>query len=166
VFKKLFSKEEIIFEDLCETKSVKVGNIYLDMNERLSDVSDQEKQLSKLLKINPASPDIQSLQEQIAKGHSYQFIGRVGLFCPMKPGTGGGVLYRESDGKYFAVTGTTGYRWLEAETVKLLHKENDIDISYYERLCDEAVKSISEYGNFDSFVNDPVSEWPDIEVPF
>lgn len=32
VFKELFSKEEIEFDDLCETKSVSKGRIYLDMN--------------------------------------------------------------------------------------------------------------------------------------
>lgn len=137
VFKKLFSKEDILFEDLCETKSVKAGNIYLDMNEKLS-------------------PD----------QHDYYFIGRVGLFCPVKPGCGGGVLYREKDGKYYAVTGTTGYRWMEAEMVKTLEKESDIDRSYYEKLCDEAVEAINTYGSFDIFVNADLSEWPDIELPF
>lgn len=33
VFKKLFSKEDITFDDLCETKSVRKGTLYLDMNE-------------------------------------------------------------------------------------------------------------------------------------
>ncbi len=47
VFKKLFNKEEILFEDLCETKSVSSA-LYLDMNEGLPDVSEYEKELSKL----------------------------------------------------------------------------------------------------------------------
>lgn len=167
VFKKLFSHEEIVFDDLCETKSVKVGNIYIDMNEKLSDVSDKEAQLTKLLKMDPVpTEEVEELRKQIAKGHCYSFVGRVGLFCPIKPGCGGGVLYRESEGKYFAVTGTTGYRWMEAEMVKSLHKENDIDISYYERLCDEAVKAIETYGDFNMFVNSPISEWPDVDLPF
>lgn len=170
VFKTLFSKEEITFEDMCETKSVKVGNIYLDMNEKLTDVSEQEKELAKLLKIkDPDKVDqivVEKLKKQIEKGHNYCFVGRVGLFCPMKPGTGGGVLYRESEGKYYAVTGTSGYRWMEAEMVKTLHKEADIDTSYYEHLCDEAVKTISQYGDFDAFVNLPWTEWPDIDLPF
>ena len=29
--------------------------------------------------------------------HDYQFVGRVGLFCPIKPGHGGGILYREKE---------------------------------------------------------------------
>ena len=36
VFKKLFSKEEITFEDMCETKSV-TSALYLDMNEGMPD---------------------------------------------------------------------------------------------------------------------------------
>ena len=38
VFKKLFSREEIAFEDMCETKSVS-SSLYLDLNEGLPDVS-------------------------------------------------------------------------------------------------------------------------------
>ena len=49
VFKKLFSKEPIEFEDLCTTKSV-TSSLYLDMNESLPDVSAEEKELNKLLK--------------------------------------------------------------------------------------------------------------------
>lgn len=49
VFKHLFSGEEIKFEDLCETKTV-TSALYLDMNEKLSDVSVFEKDLEKLQK--------------------------------------------------------------------------------------------------------------------
>lgn len=37
VFKKLFSKEDILFSDMCETKSV-TSSLYLDMNEEISDL--------------------------------------------------------------------------------------------------------------------------------
>jgi hypothetical protein len=85
--------------------------------------------------------------------HNYQFVGRVGQFCPMKPGTGGGILLREKEGKYYAVTGTKGYRWLESEIVKELGKENDIDKSYYESLVVDAKDSIKTYGDFEWFVS-------------
>lgn len=49
VFKKLFSHEDISFRDLCETKTV-TSSLYLDMNEKLSDVSGFEKDLEKLQK--------------------------------------------------------------------------------------------------------------------
>lgn len=121
-FKTLFSHEEIIFDDLCETKSV-TSSMYLDMNEDLPEGE-----------------------------HNYQFVGRTGQFCPIKPGCGGGILLREKDGKYSAVGGTKGYRFLESEVVRTLGRENDIDRTYYTKLVDDAVASISEYGNFDEFV--------------
>ena len=49
VFKKLFSKEPIEFKDMCETKSV-TSALYLDMNENLPDVSEQEKDLERIVK--------------------------------------------------------------------------------------------------------------------
>ena len=133
-FKMLFSKEPIEFSDLCETKEVNTA-IYLDKNELL-----------------PFGE------------HDYQFIGKVGSFCPIKPGCGGGILLREKKDKegnvkYDSVTGTlkpdkTPYRWLEAEYVKTLGKEDDIDKSYHKRLVDDAVLAISQYCDFEQFVAD------------
>ena len=60
---------------------------------------------------------------------------------------------REKDGKYYAATGSKGYRWLESEMVKTLGKEGDIDKSYYNHLVDEAVETISKYGDFEWFVS-------------
>jgi hypothetical protein len=90
----------------------------------------------------------------IADGHDYRFVGKVGSFCPMKEGTGGGVLYREGEDKagnkkYFAATGSKGYRWMESEMVETLGKENDIDRSYYDGLVNDAVAAISQYGDFE-----------------
>ena len=172
VFKKLFSKEEISFDDLCETKSVAKGVIYLDMNEDLPDVSEYEKEKEKLFKrINDPSRlsenmtaecnRIEELTSLIDNGHNYIFVGKVGRFCPIKPGCNGGILYRENEGKYFAVTGTKGYRWLESELVQELGRENDIDNSYYENLANEAVESIAEYGDYEWFVSEePYTEEP------
>ena len=78
----------------------------------------------------------------IEKGHDYHFIGKVGQFCPMKDGYGAGLLMREKDGRYYAATGSKGYRWMESEMVKELGKEDGIDRSYYDKLVDEAVKTI------------------------
>ena len=158
VFKKLFSHEDIIFDDMCETKSVSAGVINLDMNENLPDATEYEKEKNKILKesdlSNAKRERLRELDALIAQSHNYIFIGRVGLFCPIKPGANGGILYREKDGKYYAVTGTSGYRWLEAEQVKLLGKEADIDRSYYDALCDAAIEDISKYGDFEWFASD------------
>ena len=95
VFKTLFSKENIVFDDLCETKSV-TSALYLDLNEQLEDVSEYEKELTKLEQkfkkgdISEAEFNTYSetLKEKIAKGHDYKFIGKVGNFCPILPGKG------------------------------------------------------------------------------
>ncbi len=75
---------------------------------------------------------------------------------------------REKDGKYNAATGTKGYRWKESETVKTMGLEEDIDTGYFRALVDDAIATINEYGDFDSFVADQPS-WIDItsdELPF
>ena len=171
VFKKLFSKEPIEFEDMCETKSV-TSALYLDMNEGLPDVSELEKELERIVKRakefgvtmdlsgNSGDAELDPLVKEIAKGHNYHFIGKVGQFCPVKPGCGGGILLRETENKktgekgYAAATGSKGFRWLESEMVRELGKENDIDRTYYNNLVDEAVKSLSSYGDFERFVAD------------
>ena len=176
VFKKLFSREEIIFEDMCETKAVNTA-LYLDMNENLPDVSEYErvralrgksqadgpytKKEARLLESYLSWTD-DDLDKEIAKGHNYRFIGKVGSFCPIKAERGGGILYREKDGKYYAATGSKGYRWLEAEMVKEFGKEDAIDRSYYDNLVTEAARSIAEHGNFEWFVSDD----PYIAPPF
>ena len=169
VFKSLFSKEPIEFEDMCETKSVSTS-LYLDMNENLPDVSTYEKEFAKaesdykkgLLSDTMFESICEGLNEQIAAGHDYKFIGKVGSFCPIKPGCGGGLLCREKDGKYYAATGSKGYRWLEAEMVSTLEKEADIDTSYYENLVSDAIGTIVAYGDFEWFVSDD----PYISPPF
>ena len=93
------------------------------------------------------------LLDEIAKGHNYIFVGKNGRFCPIIPGYGGGWLVREKDGKYSAVTGTKGFRWMESENVKLLDKERYIDRTYYNILVDKAVETITKYGDFEWFIN-------------
>ena len=124
VFKKLFSKEDLTFEDLCVTKSV-TSSLYLDMNENLPEGE-----------------------------HNYIFVGKVGQFCPIKPGCGGGLLMREKDGKYYAATGTKGYRWLESEMVFGLNKLDDIDESHFKAMADTAIDTIKKYGDYEWFVSD------------
>lgn len=154
VFKKLFSKEGILFDDLCETKSV-TSSLYLDMNENLPDVSSLEKELNKVLKNSPGDENlINNLKEEIAKGHNYRFIGKVGRFCPIKPGCGGGLLMREKDGKYYSATGAKGYRWLEAEIVSSLGRTDDIDEGHFKEMADAAIDTIKKYGDYEWFVSD------------
>ena len=175
VFKSLFSQEPILFEDMCETKSVTTA-LYLDMNESImpEDYLKLEKELLKLNKALEKSyyqpeesknyipePERNSMEDRIKDlrgildaAHDYHFVGKVGSFCPIKPGHNGGVLLREKDGRFSAATGSKGYRWLEAEMVQTLGKEKSIDKRFYIEMADKAVDAINNYGDFDWFVSD------------
>jgi hypothetical protein len=103
------------------------------------------------------------MNENTTDEHDYQFIGKIGSFCPIRPGANGGELLREGTDKegnlkYSSATGAKGYRWLEAEVVKTLGKVDDIDRSYYDKLVDGAVSAISKYGDFEWFISDNVEE--------
>ena len=124
IFKTLFSKEPLVLDDKCETKSVSTA-MYLDFNEKLPEGE-----------------------------HNYHFVGKAGYFCPVRPGTGGGELLREKDGKYSAVGGTKGYRWKEAEVVKALNLEDSLDERYYRALTDSAIRDISQYVDFELFTDE------------
>lgn len=145
VFKTLFSKDPIQFEDLCETKSVSKGAIYLDKNEGLAEGE-----------------------------HNYIFVGRVGQFCPIKPGCGGALLVREAgakdngETKYDSVTGAKDYRWLESEMVYNLHLEDAVDRSYFDKMATKAIEAISEYGDFEQFASNDLGEppWQKPDIPW
>lgn len=191
VFKTMFTKEPINFDDLCETKSVGKGTIYLDMNEGFENVADYELALKvdkkimssygsknkesfeevynsltdkekKLEHMMSSREGRKELKESVSDEHDYHFVGRVGQFCPIKPGKGGGVLYRVDNDKYYAVTGTKGYRWLESEVIRGAHREEDIDRSYYESLVNDAIETISFLGDYEWFVSDD----PYVSPPF
>lgn len=126
VFKKLFTHEKIEFDDLCQTIAVSNGGeLDLDFNENLPEGE-----------------------------HDYKFVGKVGRFCPVKEGCGGAQLFRMKDDKYFAPSGTKGYRWLESEDVLTNNIQNEIDMSYYDKLANEAIETISEFGDFEKFAID------------
>lgn len=145
VFKTLFSHEPVVFVDLCQTKTVSKGAIYLDKNEDLPEGE-----------------------------HKYIFVGRVGSFCPIKPGCGGAVLLRESgvndagEKTYAAVGGSKGYRWLESEMVHELQMEKDIDRSYFDKMADDAADAIAKYGDYELFVADDAGmpPWQKPDMPW
>ena len=173
VFKTLFSGEQVTFDDMCETKKVKGAAIYIDTNEKLPDVSAYEKELARRMGIEVTeteeehvtsekkrkkkneleSVDISELESRISEGHDYHFVGRVGRFCPIKPGHGGGILTVLRDGKYSAVSGSKGYRWLESEVIQSLGREKDIDLNYYESLCTKSIEKIEKFGSFERFID-------------
>jgi hypothetical protein len=125
VFKTLFSGEELTFDDFCESKNVVQGTMYLD----------REDQKSEKLPLDRSR---------------MRHLGRTGRFVPVLDG--GGTLYRVKDEKYYAVTGTKGHKWIDAEIARSM-PDLKIDMSYFEKLKDEAVKTIEEFGSFEEFVS-------------
>jgi hypothetical protein len=129
VFKQLFGQgdDEIGFDDFCETKQVTKGAMYLDFD---------------------------SVQPMVTveTPPEMKFVGRTGRFVPVKEGFGGALLYRVQDDKKYAVAGTKGYLWLEAETARDLPL-SAIDMEYFENLLEEARKTINKFGNVDEFVS-------------
>ena len=166
VFKTLFSREPIAFEDKCVTVAVTSRDaLYLDFNENLEDVSELEE-ARKLLTTqkNKYTRREQSLMEKyqtysiedidkmISAGHSYKFVGKVGQFCPMKPGSNAGLLMAiDKAGQYSAPGGTKGYRFMESEYVREHGLEDYISNEYFKDLADAAIDSINKFGDFEWF---------------
>lgn len=160
VFKKLFSGEPWDISDLAQKKKAAKGALYLDFNEDFPDITAELKELKKLTKngignwsgeydkapeeIKPNLDRIKALETYISEQHNYKFIGRVGQFVPIKPGCGGAELLCNRDGKYVAVAGTTGYRFKEYAYVVANHLEDEIDMSYYDNMCDELKNDICD----------------------
>lgn len=126
VYKTLFSREEITFKDMQEAKSVQAGVIYLDYT------------------------GLDDTPAEVSEGNQRIFIGKTGLFTPMKHG--GGVLLRVNDDKEYAVTGTKGYLWMESEQVAKLNKQKDIDKTFYMNQVEAAIEQIKKYGDYEWFV--------------
>lgn len=126
VFKTLFTKEEITFDDLCETKNVTQGTMYLDF-------------------LNDGNPS-ETLSEMV-------HVGRTGSFVPVK--TRGAYLWRVKDGKQYAVTGTKGYVWIEREMAKAreVPYSEFVDYTYFETLVKEAREAIEQYGSYEAFIS-------------
>lgn len=125
VFKTLFSKEPIEFDDYRETKTVTTA-LYLDFDD------DEED-------------DTPMALADIPKGK--HFVGKAGSFIPVTKN--GGLLLREKNGEFYSATGAKGYRWMEGDMVKTLKLEDNIDMSYFKNLVDKAVDKISEFGDFE-----------------
>jgi len=84
----------------------------------------------------------------ISNPDGLQFVGKISRFVPIKEGTGKGEgqLLRVNEDKQYAVTGTKGWLWLEAEKVRELGLEEAIDMSYFEELCNKAQESLRAVG--------------------
>lgn len=126
VYKTLFSKQDLTFDDFCETKQVTKGVMYLDFEYE-----------DKVAALNTGE---------------MKHIGRIGRFIPVLREFGlGGTLWRIQDGKQYAVSGTKGYLWMEAEQALDQGVNPEIDTGYHEGLVNDAIKAINKYGDFEKF---------------
>ena len=138
VFKNLFSGEAVKFNDLCETKQVMSPWVmHLDMN-----------------------PDLATPTEPYA---GLVHVGRTGSFVPVLEGGGDLVKVKDGQGKPYAVTGTKGYKWVEAEQLKaqvtidmpffdLEVLAGVIDMSFFDELVAEAKATIGKYVSYEELV--------------
>jgi hypothetical protein len=124
VFKTLFSGKKLTFDDYCENRSVIQGSMYLDKENQDAKVSELDYRYMR-------------------------HVGRTGRFVPVLQE--GGTLYRVKDDKYYAVSGTKGFKWMEAELAQTV-PDLQIDMSYFGKLANEAVKTIEQFGSFEEFV--------------
>jgi energy-coupling factor transporter ATP-binding protein EcfA2 len=124
IFKSLFSGEKLGFDDYCESRSVIQGTMYLDREEHEKD--------------------------EALDHHNMRHVGRTGRFVPVLEG--GGTLLRVKEDRYYAVTGTKGHKWIEAEIAQSM-PDLKIDMTYFEKLKAEAIKTIEQFGSFQEFVS-------------
>jgi hypothetical protein len=124
IFKTLFSGEDLTFDDFCESKNVVQGLMYLDTKERTKD--------------------------EVLTAKDMRFVGRTGRFVPVVEG--GGTLYRVKDEKYYAVAGTKGHKWIDAEIAQSMDNLQ-IDMSYFEKLKAEAIKTVEQFGSFQELIH-------------
>lgn len=136
VFKTLFSNENLEFDDYCEGKSVNKGAMYLDKH---------HQEIPKV-KTGETIPEFENLLAKM------RHIGKTGLFVPVLES--GGILYRVYDNKFYAVSGTKGHQWMEADgAVEMGEKDKlKIDMTYFEKLREDAIATIEKFGSFEEFI--------------
>lgn len=153
IFKTLFSKEDLDIWDYQVIKEV-TGKMYIDDNYDLPDVTELEKEYAKVSKKGTATEEeLTNLKYNIAKGHNFKFIGKIGGFIPTIEG---GTLWNVSAKTKGFVTGTKGYRF--TETMDYLEYKDSghihMDLSFWQDAADKAKKHISEYVDYDVLVSE------------
>lgn len=116
---------EILFDDMCETKSVQTA-LYLG-----GETEDDDCEPRFVGKVGQFCP--------MKQGCGSRKLLR------KAEGKDGSV-------KYAAVVGTKDNYWMESELVKTLHLEDQIDHSYYDKLVTKAIETINKYGDYERFV--------------
>lgn len=129
VFKTLFTNEELTFDDVCETRSVTQGSMYLDFE-----------------------------MEEPPNKASMVHVGRTGSFIPVKEG-GGALWRVKDDkyyhvtgtkGHFWIEREMAKERYGSDEDIVNVH----VDLDYFEKLRQEAFEAIDYYGSFNRFVKE------------
>jgi phage/plasmid-associated DNA primase len=124
VYKTLFTNETVLFDDFCETRSVKQGVMYLDFND---------------------DPEIRK--------KDLVHVGRTGAFMPVNHG-GGRLLRVNVDKEYAVTgTKGHFWIEREAAHERELADELEIDMAFFDKLKDDAVAQIEKYGPYSEFVS-------------
>ncbi len=80
-------------------------------------------------------------------------VGRTGSFMPVT--YDGGTLWRVQDDKLYHVAGTKGYSWIDRELAEYRKGIDELftDMSYFERLKNDAIETIEKFVEFERFVS-------------
>ena len=127
VFDMMFGDGATEFEKLREARHVKKGSIYIESEEQFNEIQD--------------GADDPTTEERIDQMH---FVGRTGVFYPVKPGFGGGLLWRVQDGHLYSVSNTKGHLWKEAH----LTRPHELDETYYQETVEKAMQAIVNVGSY------------------
>lgn len=135
VFKTLFSKEEIEFQDLCETKSANTA-MYLNFNENTG-----ENNYVFVGKVGSFAP--------VREGTNGGLLVRTQA---LKEGENSELDIISPGFKAVAVAGTTGFRWKERNVIRVNQLEDQINYEYWYQQAENARKTISKFGNVEEFL--------------
>jgi len=85
--------------------------------------------------------------EEVHDHTKMRHIGKTGLFVPVN--SKGGMLWRVNEDKYYTVSGTKGHLWVEADVAASLGNDLKVDLGYFNKLKDAAIKTIENFGSFE-----------------
>lgn len=139
VFDMMFGDGATEFDSLREARHVKKGSIYIESEEQFNEIQD--------------GADDPTTEERIDQMH---FVGRTGVFYPVKPGFGGGLLWRVQDGHLYSVSNTKGHLWKEAH----LTRPHELDETYYQETVEKAMQAIVNVGSYRDLIESSSLSFP------
>ena len=93
----------------------------------------------RVAEVVPETSEANSIRFEIPQELRERFAFRAGQHLTLRATIDG-------EERSYAVTGTKGYEWMEAETVQKLGLEDSIDYGYFDDLVAKAVKAFEDVG--------------------